>query len=205
MGNVFYFDWEVDLIEWIQQNMGKVGEYASRIFSFIGGETVTLLLIIIMLFCYKKEVGKRVSITVLTASMWFPMIKNIVLRVRPYMAHPDKIKCLQVVESDADPMDIVQQGYSCPVDVDAGHRDASADRIQPLRGRCALSDGRAGRLGCRPACDRVQCTAEQEGSERMGALCDSAGIDGARYFLVQQPGLLYRVGPSDCRSDCFPR
>jgi membrane-associated phospholipid phosphatase len=122
MGNVFYFDWEVDLIEWLQLNMGKVGETASKVFSIIGGETVTLLLIIIMLFCYKKEVGKRVSLTVLTASMWFPMIKNIVLRVRPYMAHPDRIKCLQVVESDADPMDIVQQGYSCP----SGHAATSA-------------------------------------------------------------------------------
>ena len=111
-GNVFYFDWEVDLIEWLQQNMGKIGETASKIFSYIGGETISLLLIIILVFCYKKEVGKRVSLTVLTASMWFPMIKNIVLRVRPYMAHPDKVKCLQVVEPDADPMDIVQQGFS---------------------------------------------------------------------------------------------
>ena len=122
MGNVFYFDWEVDLIEWLQQNMGKIGETASKIFSFIGGETISLLLIIILMFCYKKEVGKRVSMTVLAASMWFPMIKNIVLRVRPYMAHPDKIKCLQIVEADADPMDIIQQGYSFP----SGHAATSA-------------------------------------------------------------------------------
>ena len=114
MGNIFYFDWEVSLIEWLQQNMGKIGSYAARIASFIGGETVSLLLIIVMLFCYKKEAGKRVSLTVLTASMWFPMIKNIVLRVRPYMAHQDSIKVLQVVERDADPMDIIQQGFSFP-------------------------------------------------------------------------------------------
>ena len=50
MGNVFYFDWEVDLIEWLQQNMGKIGETASKIFSFIGGETISLLLIIILMF-----------------------------------------------------------------------------------------------------------------------------------------------------------
>lgn len=114
LGNVFYFQWEVDLITWLQQNMGKVGEFAARAFSFIGGETVSLLLIIIMLFCYKKEAGKRVALTVLTASIWFPMIKNVVLRVRPYMVHKDQIKVLQVVEADADPFDIVQQGYSFP-------------------------------------------------------------------------------------------
>ena len=49
MGSVVYFDWEVDLIEWLQQNMGKVGETASKIFSYIGGETISLLLIIILL------------------------------------------------------------------------------------------------------------------------------------------------------------
>ena len=122
MGNVFYFDWEVKLIEWLQQNMGAAGSFAARAASFIGGETVSLLLLIVMLFCYKKEAGKRVARTVLTASMWFPMIKNVVLRVRPYMAHPDRIKVLQVVESDADPMDIVQQGYSCP----SGHAATAA-------------------------------------------------------------------------------
>ena len=114
MGNIFYFDWEVSLIEWLQNNMGSVGTTLSKVFSFIGGETVTLLLLIIMLFCYKKAAGKRVALTVLTASMWFPMIKNIVLRVRPYLAHQDSIKVLQVVEADADPMDIIQQGFSFP-------------------------------------------------------------------------------------------
>ena len=114
MGNVFYFDWEVKLIEWLQQNMGAAGTFAARTASFIGGETVSLLLLIVMLFCYKKEAGKRVARTVLTASMWFPMIKNVVLRVRPYMVHQDNIKVLQVVEADADPMDIIQQGFSFP-------------------------------------------------------------------------------------------
>ena len=114
MGNTFYFGWEVDLIEWIQTNMGKVGEYAARVMSFIGGETFSLLVLIAVLFCYRKEVGKRVSCSVLMAGIWFPMIKNVALRVRPYMAHPDRAKVLQVVEADADPMDIVQQGYSFP-------------------------------------------------------------------------------------------
>ena len=39
MGNVFYFDWEVSLIEWLQQNMGTAGTYAAKIASVIGGET----------------------------------------------------------------------------------------------------------------------------------------------------------------------
>ena len=113
-GNVFFFQWEVDLIVWLQGNMGSVGTFLSKAFSFIGGETFSLLLLIVMLFCYKKEAGKRVARTVLTASMWFPMIKNVVLRVRPYMAHKEKIEVLQVVEADADKWDIIQQGFSFP-------------------------------------------------------------------------------------------
>ena len=114
MGNVFYFGWEVDLIEWVQQATGKAGEIAARVISYIGSETISLLLIIVLLFCYRKEAGKRCACAVLMAGAWFPMIKNIVLRVRPYMAEPGRIRCLQVVEPDADPMDIVQQGYSFP-------------------------------------------------------------------------------------------
>ncbi len=114
MGNVFYFQWEVDLIQWVQNTMGSVGTALAKVFSFIGGETMSLLLLIIMLFCYRKASGKRVALTVLTASMWFPMIKNIVLRIRPYMAHQEGVKVLQVVEPDADPMDIIQQGFSFP-------------------------------------------------------------------------------------------
>ena len=114
MGNIFYFDWEVDLIEWIQHSMGKAGEILAKTASFMGEETIMLLVLLIVLFCYSKEAGKRCGFTIIAASMWFPMIKNIALRVRPYMAHPERIQGLVAVEADADPMDIVQQGYSFP-------------------------------------------------------------------------------------------
>ena len=114
MGNIFYFDWEVDLIEWIQNTMGSVGEAISKVVTFLGGETCLLIILLVMLFCYKKEAGKRCGFTILAASMWFPMIKNIALRMRPYMAHPERINALSIVEPDADPMDIVQQGFSFP-------------------------------------------------------------------------------------------
>ena len=59
MGNIFYFDWEVDLIEWLQKAAGSVGQTVSKVVTFVGGETVTLLILLIMLFCYNKEAGKR--------------------------------------------------------------------------------------------------------------------------------------------------
>ena len=114
MGNVFYFDWELDLIEWLQNTMGSVGIAVSKMFSFIGGETFMLMVLLIMLFCYKKEAGMRCALKILTALMWFPMIKNIALRIRPYIAHQDRIQALSIVEKDANAMDSIQQGFSFP-------------------------------------------------------------------------------------------
>lgn len=113
MGNTFFMDWEVSLMENLQKSLGSAGEFLSRVFSTIGGETVSLLVLLVVLFCYGKEAGKRCGLTIMAASVWFPMIKNIVLRVRPYMAH-ETIRYTQLPESDAAPMDIVQQGYSFP-------------------------------------------------------------------------------------------
>ena len=58
MGNIFYFDWEVELIEWVQNAMGSVGTTLARLFSFIGGETMSLLLLIIMLLSVNKASKK---------------------------------------------------------------------------------------------------------------------------------------------------
>ena len=114
MGTVFEMQWEVSLITWLQDSLGSVGTAVSKGLSTIGGETVSLLVLLVILFCWSKEAGKRCGLAIIAATIWFPMVKNIVLRVRPYMAHEGKIRCLQVVEADADPMDIVQQGYSFP-------------------------------------------------------------------------------------------
>ena len=122
MGNTFYFDWEVDLIEWIQSTMGSIGEAIAKVLSVIGGETVSLLLLLTILFCYSKKAGMRCGFTILAASMWFPMIKNIALRLRPYMVHQERVDVLLMAEADADAMDVVQQGYSFP----SGHSAMAA-------------------------------------------------------------------------------
>ncbi len=113
MGNSFYFPWEISFMEWLQTNMGSFGETVAKVFSTIGDETITLLVLLIVMFCYSKEAGKRTGMRVMLISMWFPMIKNVALRVRPYM-ETERIQALQLAEKDADAMDIVQQGYSFP-------------------------------------------------------------------------------------------
>ena len=105
--------WEVSLIEWLQNETGKAGGFLAKLFSVIGGETVMLLVLLVILFCYSKEAGKRCGLKIIAATIWFPMIKNIVLRLRPYMEH-ETIRALRLAETDADAMDAVQQGYSFP-------------------------------------------------------------------------------------------
>ncbi len=121
VGNAFYFDWEVDLIKWLQNAMGSAGEAISKVLSVIGGETVSLVLLLAVLFCYSKKAGMRCGFTILAASMWFPMIKNIALRLRPYMVH-EGIEPLLLPEADVEASDVIQQGFSFP----SGHSAMAA-------------------------------------------------------------------------------
>ena len=120
-GNIFYMDWEISLIEWLQKNLGDTGIAISKAISAIGGETIAMLVLIVVLFCYSKEAGKRVGLTLLAANAWYPMIKNVVLRLRPYMVH-ENISVHQLVEADASPTDVLAQGYSFP----SGHSASAA-------------------------------------------------------------------------------
>ena len=115
LGNTFFFQWEVDLMEWFQHLLnGGFGTTLTKVFTFIGGEKFSLIMLLIIYFCYKKTVARRVSIPLMASTLWFPMIKCVVLRLRPYMVHPDRVQMWELPEADAHPMDVVQQGYSMP-------------------------------------------------------------------------------------------
>ena len=53
---------------------------------------------------------------VLMVSVWCPMIKNVVLRLRPYFAS-DKIDLLRKIDSGAEASDVAAQGYSFPAGI----------------------------------------------------------------------------------------
>ena len=118
-------EWEASLIEWLQSTLGNFGTTLSKVFSIIGGETVTLLILLVILFCYSKEAGKRCAMSILAASVWFPMIKNVVKRSRPYIDYEDRVK-MGILPTDGTTMeqakDLTAQGYSFP----SGHAAMSA-------------------------------------------------------------------------------
>ena len=115
VGNNFFFDWEIALMEWLQASLpadGPLFWLISNLSAF--GEE--LLMVAVMGFLYwglNKEFGKYLGLNVLMVNVWNPMIKNVFSRLRPYFAS-DKIQPLRPVDPDKDVMDVAAQGFSFP-------------------------------------------------------------------------------------------
>ena len=117
--------WEVQLMEWLQANIpGPLILLISQ-FSAFGEEFALVAVMGFVYWCHDKEFGRKIGLLVCSSLILFPMIKNIVFRIRPYMEH-SSIKCLRPVEPDADLMDVDAQGYSFP----SGH-SANAATVYP--------------------------------------------------------------------------
>lgn len=109
-------EWEANLIEWLQKYVSNVQntEGFAKFFDFFGAETGLLMVVLIVMFCWKKTAGQRLALIVACVNMWLPMIKSVVLRPRPYMEHPDKVRALALSDEGAEAMDVAAQGYSFP-------------------------------------------------------------------------------------------
>ena len=115
-GVIFSFDWEMRLMEWLQSHIGTSG-FGSWLLSNLSAFGEQLLLVAIMGFLYwglNKEFGKYVGLNVLMANVWNPMIKNVVMRLRPYFVPGYNVKLLRLIDENADAMDVAAQGYSFP-------------------------------------------------------------------------------------------
>ena len=107
-------EWEVSIIEWIQSNLGSFGKALGNVFSFIGGETGLMLLLVVVLFCWKKRAGQKLALMIASLHVWFSMIKAVVMRPRPYVEYPDRVEAAALVDADASATDVAAQGYSFP-------------------------------------------------------------------------------------------
>ena len=122
IGNIFFFDWEIRLMEWLQAHVSHSGA-GFWLLSNLSAFGEQLLMVVIMGFLYwglDKEFGKFVGVNVLVANVWNPLIKNIFLRLRPYFVS-DKIDLLRLIDSEADMYDVAAQGYSFP----SGHSSSA--------------------------------------------------------------------------------
>ena len=112
-GNVFYFEWEVSLMQWIQSWLGTVGVTIASMFTMLGEDMICVAIIGFLYWCWDKELGKYIGLNLLYAVTLSGMIKNVFMRRRPYFDN-EGVKCLKAVDSKADIYNISAQGYSFP-------------------------------------------------------------------------------------------
>ena len=112
-GSTFFFDWEVQLMEWLQAHMGPAAVEVISAFSALGEELLLILILGMVYWGISKKKGRTIGLGVLLALVAGASIKNIFLRRRPYFDNPG-IQALRPVEKGADLYDISAQGYSFP-------------------------------------------------------------------------------------------
>jgi len=127
MGNTFFFSWEPALMIWLQSHLGAFGIALATIFSMFGEETALILLLGVCYWGVHKELGKFIGRNACVALVANPMVKNLFLRLRPYMVCPG-VKCLKPVDPSADIMDVAAQGYSFP----SGHSTGAVSAYTSL-------------------------------------------------------------------------
>lgn len=121
IGNTFYFDWEPQLMVWLQSVCGDFGVKLMSLFTMLGEEYIMVAVFAFVYLCWNKKAGVFLGTNLMVELTLNPMIKNIFLRRRPYFDH-EAVKCLKPVEKSADIYDISAQGYSFP----SGHSNNSA-------------------------------------------------------------------------------
>ena len=112
LGNTFYFGWEVSLMVWLQAHLGGIGVKLAALFTTFGEPMILILILGLFYWGIDKKYGKYIFVNLFAVILWAPILKNIVLRRRPYFDHPD-VNCLRPVEA-GDVNDISIQGYSFP-------------------------------------------------------------------------------------------
>lgn len=120
MGNVFYFNWEPALMVWLQDLLGNTGATVASMVTMLGEETVMVAILGFIYWCYDKRFGVYVGTNLMVGLVANPMIKNVFLRLRPYMVH-DQVMCFKPVH-EGDLYDPLLQGYSFP----SGHTSNSS-------------------------------------------------------------------------------
>jgi membrane-associated phospholipid phosphatase len=100
-------------MEWLQANISDAWISFMSFFSLFGEELPLILIVGFLYWSYDKQLGRKVGLIAIMGLIWNTMIKNIVIRRRPYFDH-EGIDILRVVEPEADIYDISAQGYSFP-------------------------------------------------------------------------------------------
>ena len=110
---VFYFQWEVWLILFMQSSFPDWVFGFFKLVANVVSKNVLAFLFISLYLAYNKEWGKFTLLSLAVAGVCCEFVKVTVARLRPYAA-VDKIKCIYPNEPGQDPLNFKIQGYSFP-------------------------------------------------------------------------------------------
>jgi len=113
MGSVFFFQWEIDFIVWIQIVASDFTILLARFFTFCGEEYFLIFILGLIYWSINKDLGRKVAIAMSSSLLLGTLIKGIVLRRRPYMDN-ESVKCLRAPHAEGDLYSPKDQGFSMP-------------------------------------------------------------------------------------------
>lgn len=113
MGNVFFFDWEIDLILYLQNFINEFTTLLAKFLQICGEEYILIFVLGLLYWSIDKKLGRRASLAMIGSMLFGTLIKGVALRRRPYMDNK-QIKCITPPHKEADIMSIKEQGYSMP-------------------------------------------------------------------------------------------
>ena len=113
MGNVFFFDWEIPLMEMFQSVSNSILNAVATVFTLLGDEYLVILVLGLLYWCIDKELGRRAALALSGTMIFGTLIKGAFQRRRPYMDNKS-VKCIRAAHPDEDIMSPAAQGFSMP-------------------------------------------------------------------------------------------
>lgn len=113
MGKVFFFDWEISFMVFLQSFESKFVTAVATFFTMLGEEYVLILLLGLLYWSIDKKKGKKIALIAFGSSLFGSMLKGLAVRRRPYMDNSE-IKCIRAAHPGEDIMVPYLQGFSMP-------------------------------------------------------------------------------------------
>lgn len=113
MGNVFFFNWEIPLMEMFQSVSNSILTAVATVFTLFGDEYLVILVLGLLYWCIDKELGRRAALALSGTMIFGTLIKGAFQRRRPYMDNKS-VKCIRAAHPDEDIMSPAAQGFSMP-------------------------------------------------------------------------------------------
>lgn len=113
MGNVFFFSWEIPLMEMFQSVGNSILTAIATVFTLFGDEYLIVFVLGLLYWSVDKKLGRKAALALSGTMIFGTLIKGAFQRRRPYMDNKT-VKCIRAAHPDEDIMSPAAQGFSMP-------------------------------------------------------------------------------------------